>query len=64
MFQGTLRAGFPSMHDFHFDLPREPWSYAGHYVNIVWEIFVDVDVPWARNPRHSQPLVMVPRRDA
>jgi hypothetical protein len=62
VFQGTLNAGVPSVHEFSFALPREPWSYAGHYVNVVWEIAVDVDVPWSVNPRHSQPFVMSPYR--
>jgi hypothetical protein len=61
LFQGTLRADGPWGSDFRFALPREPWSYAGHYISLVWEIAVDVDVPWSVNPRHSQPFVLAPR---
>jgi hypothetical protein len=63
VFQGTLQARIPTTYDFAFMLPREPWSYAGHYVNIVWEIEVEVDVPWAVNLRRSQPFVMALRDD-
>ena len=60
VFQGVLTPGPPFTREFRFLLPLEPWSYAGHYVNIVWEIAVDVDVPWSKNPRHSQPFVVRP----
>jgi len=60
VFQGQLSAGLNTSYPFHMVLPQEPWSYAGHYVNIVWEVFVEIDVPWAVNARHSQPLVMAP----
>jgi len=36
VFQGTLQARIPTTYDFAFILPRQPWSYAGYYVNIVW----------------------------
>ncbi|MBI3948450.1 MAG: hypothetical protein HY321_21230 [Armatimonadetes bacterium] len=62
VFQGTLSAGLPRTFDFRAQLPDEPWSYSGRYINIVWEIAVDLDVPWSVNPRHSQPLVMAPLR--
>jgi ribosomal protein L7/L12 len=62
VFQGQLAAGGTTEHPFEFLLPPEPWSYAGHYVNIVWTIHVDVDVPWAVNVRHEQPFLCLPRR--
>ncbi|HVK04206.1 MAG TPA: hypothetical protein VM490_12070 [Armatimonadaceae bacterium] len=58
VFQGTLRAGEPTTFPFEFLAPRDPWSYAGVYVNIVWAVEVDLDVPWAVNPRHEQPFVL------
>lgn len=60
VFQGTLSAGLTTSYPFRFVLPREPWSCSGHYVSIVWEVFVEIDVPWATNARHSQPFVMAP----
>jgi hypothetical protein len=61
VFQGSLSGGMPSAFPFYFVLPLEPWSYAGYYVSIVWEIHVELDVPWSRNPRHSHPFAMSPR---
>ena len=62
IYQGTLTPNAPISHSFRFTLPREPWSFAGHYVNIVWAIQVSIDVPMARDPVHHQPFVLAPRR--
>ncbi len=61
VFQGVLTAQTPYTYSFSFDLPREPWSYAGHYINIVWEVMVEVDVPMAPDIRQSQTFIMAPR---
>jgi hypothetical protein len=58
MFQGQLKAGVPVYYSFHFALPQQPWSYAGHYVNIVWEVETTVDLSLARDPRAQQPFVL------
>ena len=60
VFQGTLPPRIPNHYDFAFALPNAPWSYAGHYINIVWEIEVDIDVPWATNPKQSYPFILTP----
>jgi hypothetical protein len=62
IFGGRLSPGAPVRSDFRFRLPREPWSYAGRYVTIVWAIEITVDVPMARDPVHRQAFVMRPRR--
>ncbi|MFQ5399138.1 MAG: hypothetical protein ACE5E7_06015 [Anaerolineae bacterium] len=63
LFQGTLKVGFPRSFDFTFHLPPEPWSYAGYYISIVWEVQVKIDVPWKRDPKHSLPFIMTPDRE-
>ena len=60
MFQGLLRDGTPTYYSFHFRLPDQPWSYAGHYVNIIWEIEVSVDLALARDPRAQRVFVLAP----
>ena len=45
---------------FSFTLPREPWSYAGHYITIVWEIVFNVDVPFGMDVSGSQPFILAP----
>jgi len=64
LFQGTLQTGLPRSFDFTFHLPPEPWSVAGYYISIVWEVQVKMDVPWKRDPKYSQPLIMTPDREA
>ena len=60
LFQGILRAGSPIFYSFHFKLPEHPWSYAGHYVNIVWEIETSIDLALARDPQATHPFVLAP----
>lgn len=60
VFQGTLAAGETRAWPFRFTLPREPWSYAGHYVNVVWEVSVDFDVPMARDLHFNERIILAP----
>lgn len=60
LFQGTLPAGMPRQYPFAFELPRQPWSYAGKYINIIWQIEVVIDVPMAKDPTHRQPFILAP----
>ncbi|MEJ2550470.1 MAG: hypothetical protein P8Z42_10845 [Anaerolineales bacterium] len=60
LFQGKLQAGTPRYHSFHFRLPDEPWSYAGHYINIVWRVEVSIDLAMTVDPRAAKPFILVP----
>jgi len=60
LFQGTLKGGYPTTYDFEINLPREPWSFYGHYISIVWEVEVQLDVPWARDVKQVEKFAMVP----
>jgi hypothetical protein len=60
LFQGMLRAGTPVYYSFHFRLPEHPWSYAGHYVNIVWEIETSIDLALARDPVANRFFIIAP----
>ena len=60
MFQGMLKAGTPVFYSFHFKLPSEPWSFAGHYVNIIWVIEASVDLALARDLRDQKSFVLAP----
>jgi hypothetical protein len=57
-----LRANMPMVGRFTFDLPDAPWSFAGHYINIVWEVMLVVDIPMASDLRASQPFILAPKR--
>jgi hypothetical protein len=60
--QGNLTANTPVVGSFAFNLPDSPWSFAGHYINIIWEVKVVVDIPLATDLHAEQPFVMAPRR--
>lgn len=62
LYQGLLHAGTPTYHTFHFKLPEGPWSYAGYYINILWEVEVSIDLAWAPDPRSGTPFILAPRR--
>jgi hypothetical protein len=59
--ESTLQAGQQIYQQFNVVLPHEPWSYAGHYVNIVWELKVIIDIAMASDINASQPFVLAPR---
>jgi hypothetical protein len=47
---------------FSLTLPPLPWSYAGHYINIIWQVLVVVDIPFARDIRREEAIIVAPRR--
>jgi hypothetical protein len=60
LYQGDLKSGVPFYQRFHLKLPESPWSYAGMLVNIVWEVEVTLDLPWAKDPKEILPIIMAP----
>jgi hypothetical protein len=60
--QGPLSAAL--VQPFTLNVPREPWGYAGHYINIIWTVVVVVDIPFARDARHEETIIIAPRREA
>ncbi|MCA9931487.1 MAG: hypothetical protein KC419_23540 [Anaerolineales bacterium] len=63
IFQGEFQAGMPRSFDFQFLLPNEPWSYEGHYINVVWGIEVQIDVPWSKDPKQTAHFILSPNRE-
>jgi hypothetical protein len=60
--EGGLMAGLPQSFDFSFRLPQEPWSYAGHYLNIIWEVEINVDLRLAVDKVHRERIIVAPKR--
>ncbi len=60
LHQGELRAGVPFYSRFQFRLPSQPWSYSGHYVNIIWEVEVVIDLAMTRDPREGLRFILAP----
>jgi hypothetical protein len=59
---GDLAINTAITQNFGFALPAEPWSFAGHYINIIWEVQVVVDIPMAPDMHAEQPFILAPRR--
>lgn len=61
IYQGVLPANVPFIHNFSCTLPREPWSFSGQYVSIVWDVAVAVDVPeWFGDFSYTESFVLSP----
>ena len=60
LYSGDLALGVPLVRDFSLAVPDAPWSYAGRYVSVVWEVTVLVDVPWARDLASSERIIVRP----
>ena len=61
VYQGELMQGVPTYHDFAFILPDGPWSYSGHYITIVWEVVVSMDLPRTKDPTGRIPFILSPQ---
>ena len=60
LYQGQLKGGVPFYQRFQFTAPKEPWSYNGHYVSIVWQVEAVVDIPLARDALASARFILAP----
>ena len=60
-FQGVLPGRQTAVLPFRFTLPDQPWSYSGFYINILWELVADVDLPLAINPKSRYPILLRPQ---
>jgi len=61
LVRGRLTTNTTPSHSFAFRLPNEPWSYAGHYINIVWEVTVTIAIRFARDIKRTEQVVVAPR---
>lgn len=46
--------------EFRFMLPNEPWSYTGHYINIIWSVTVHIHVPLRKGVKHEHRFILHP----
>lgn len=59
--EGTLEPGQSIYKRLSFNLPNEPWSYAGHYINIIWELKATIDIAMGRDVEGSERFILAPR---
>jgi hypothetical protein len=55
-----LRAGETLEYSFSFVSECHPVTYHGHYINIDHYVRVDVDVPWAFDPKLEEEYILLP----
>lgn len=58
---GGLTANQPLVQSFNIMLPQAPWSFAGHYINIIWTLKVTIDIAFSPDLNVSQVFVLAPR---
>ena len=58
--EGDLDPTGNSFFTFALNLPFEPWSYAGHYLNIIWVLHAKIDIPWGSDITANQRIIMRP----
>lgn len=51
----------PGQHEYtvQFVLPYGPYSYAGHYMNLDWEVQAYLDIPWALDKKGATQFSLV-----
>jgi hypothetical protein len=60
LHSGQLNSGMPLYYPFNMMLPLEPWSYSGHYINIIWSVVVKIDIPRGKDVQGLMPFVLFP----
>jgi sporulation-control protein spo0M len=57
-----IEAGQTLSFPFRFSIPSSgPISYAGTLMQLIWELYGEVDLPWAINERKLLEIKVVPR---
>ena len=52
----------PLVQSFTLTVPQQPWSYTGHYIDIIWQVSVVVDIRVGLDITVEEPIVVAPRR--
>lgn len=60
LFEGEWEAGRVYSEYFEFELPAGPYTYHGHHLNVLWEVFACADIPWARDPETAVEIALKP----
>ena len=61
LYEGPLQAGSGRTLPFELTLPKQgPFTYHGKVLNVDWHVEARCDIPWARDPRTSEDVLVVP----
>lgn len=55
----SLYAGQEQTIPFRFTVPDGPLTYHGKYLNVDWYARLQVDVPWAIDPKHDEDFLVI-----
>ena len=55
-----LGPGHSFREPFSCTLPSAPWSYAGHFINIVWAVHVKIDIPLSPDINRESRFLLLP----
>lgn len=58
--EGDLANGMPIYQSYDLILPTQPWSYAGHYIQIIWSVQLKIDIPWGNDYTAGVQFVLLP----
>ena len=58
--EGVLKPDTPVCRQLRFALPTAPWSYAGEWINILWEVKATIDLPLKKDITASQRFILAP----
>ena len=61
LHEGRWGSGESPRYAFEFTLPKDgPFTYHGRYLNVDWYVEARSDIPWARDPRAREDLLVAP----
>ena len=58
---GALQPGAPLYQQVSFNLPTQPWSYAGNLINIIWQVKATIDIAMGKDIEATQTFILAPR---
>jgi hypothetical protein len=64
LHSGPLPDAGPHLFEFDFPAPPGPFTYHGRYLNVDHYVEVQVDLPWARDPKCSEEYLLLPGKPA
>jgi hypothetical protein len=60
IYNGQISNLNPLYQDFALTLPSEPWSYSGHYINIIWEMHAKLGIPMSSDVNFAKRFILRP----
>ncbi|TNE87154.1 MAG: hypothetical protein EP330_19490 [Deltaproteobacteria bacterium] len=59
VYEGEWKPGDNLVYPFEFDVPNGPVTYHGKLLNVVWQVYTYVDIPWGFDPESEYEFEVV-----